>query len=233
VQVKQISESAKLSLIDKYMFATGRINLFYFFIEITPQLAKAEAITAYIIPDRLLLNTQCKEIREWLLKEQTIVELSSFDESVFESAVVDTIIMMYKNVNNHRQFLYSRPNLKLSELENNVKRKIPFSHFELSSNKQFDINFDESKSKIVSKIRNGSKLLEEVAETKDGIIQSKIPDILFLKEQKNKYCKPLLFGKDINRYELNYNDNWVNYQPDKMMEVELERNGGGLRLRKK
>lgn len=233
VQIKQIPEEDKVNYINKFKFATGRFNLFYFFIELTAQLGKNEAITAFIIPDRILLNTQCEGIREWMLKEQSIVEISSFDESVFENAVVDTIIMMYKNVSNNKLFLNSRPNLKISDLENSAKKTIPFSHFESSPNKQFDIKFDEYESILISKLRENSKRLGEISETKDGIIQSKIPDILFLKDQKNKYCKPLLFGKDINRYELNYDNNWVNYQPEKMMEVELERNGGGLRLRKK
>ena len=48
-----------------------------------------------------------------------------------------------------------------------------------------------------------------------------------------EYNVPLLFGKDINRYELNYAGNWVNYQPDEMMKIELARAGGGLRLRVK
>jgi adenine-specific DNA-methyltransferase len=85
----------------------------------------------------------------------------------------------------------------------------------------------------VDKIRENTVLLSGISDTKDGIIQSKIPDKLFLTANENEFCKPLLFGKDINRYELNYADNWVDYQPDEMMKIELARDGGGLRLRVK
>lgn len=233
VQIKQIPDEDKQNYIDKFRFATGRFNLFYFFLELTQNLSSEGAINSLIIPDRILLNTQCKEIREWLLREQNILEISSFDESVFENAVVDTIILSYQNKRKTNNYLFSRPNLKVSELVFDNKKKIPFSHFESSPNKQFDISYNIEQSNLISHIRNNSKLLGEISETKDGIIQSKIADILFLKTKENKYCRPLLFGKDVNRFELHFDNHWVNYQPEKMMEIELQRNGGGLRLRKK
>jgi hypothetical protein len=73
--------------------------------------------------------------------------------------------------------------------------------------------------------------LGQISETRDGIIQSKIPDVLFLNAKENEYCEKLLFGKDISKYELNFNNNWVNYQPEEMMKIEVKRGGGGLRLR--
>ena len=233
VQIKQISEVDKNIYVKHFKFSTGRFNLFYFFLEITENLTAKEGVTSYIIPDRILLNTQCSNIREWLLNSQTILEISSFDESVFENAVVDTIILAYRNDKNKSEYLFTRPNLKVAELQNSKKDIIPFTHFTASPNKQFSLSHDLNKSNLLNKIRLNSKILGDITDTKDGIIQSKIPDELFLKIKKNTFCKKLLFGKNINRYELNYDENWVNYQHEKMMSIELARNGGGLRLRKK
>ena len=233
VQIKQISEVDKNIYVKHFKFSTGRFNLFYFFLEITENLTAKEGVTSYIIPDRILLNTQCSNIREWLLNSQTILEISSFDESVFENAVVDTIILAYRNDKNKSEYLFTRPNLKVAELQNSKKDIIPFTHFTASPNKQFSLSNDLNKSNLLNKIRLNSKILGDITDTKDGIIQSKIPDELFLKIKKNTFCKKLLFGKNINRYELNYDENWVNYQHEKMMSIELARNGGGLRLRKK
>lgn len=83
VQVKQIEPYFKKIYHDIYEFAIGRFNLFYFFIELSKKLTKNKAITSYIIPDRLLLNTQCIELRSWLLNKQTILEIVSFDEFVW------------------------------------------------------------------------------------------------------------------------------------------------------
>lgn len=233
VQIKQIPEKDKSHYVDNYEFATGRFNLFYFFLELSKKLTTSGGVTSYIIPDRILLNTQCIEIRNWLLNEQTITEIDSFDESVFENAVVDSIIISYLNQPNNVPYIFSRPFLKVQDLKERNKIKIPTSHFISSPNKQFDLSYSEVKSKVIELIRKDSVPLGDITETKDGIIQSKIPDVLFLKKKENAHCKKLLFGKDVDKYRIEFNDNWVNYQPEKMMEIEIERGGGGLRLRNK
>ena len=225
VQIKQIAANDRLYFQQKFKFATGRFNLFYFFLEITKTLAKKEGVTAYIIPDRLLLNTQCFDLRNSLLTEQTIIEIDSFDESVFDSAVVDSIIIVYQNTKNERNSILALPNVNVSEIGNSKKIEIPITHFNASPNRQFDLNYNQEKSSLIEKIRCNTVALSKISETKDGIIQGKIPDVLFLKKEENPFCKKLLFGKDVNRYELTYENNWVNYQPDEMMKIELERVG--------
>ena len=231
VQVKQIEPYFKKIYHDIYEFAIGRFNLFYFFIELSKKLTKNKAITSYIIPDRLLLNTQCIELRSWLLNKQTILEIVSFDEFVFENAVVDSIILTYKNTINSATTLIAKNNVNLKNINTKVGINIPITYFKDSPNNQFDLNYSLSKSEILNQLLKNTIKLGEISETRDGIIQSKIPDVLFLTENENEYCEKLLFGKDISKYELNFNNNWVNYQPEEMMKIEIERGGGGLRLR--
>ena len=231
VQVKQIEPYFKKIYHDIYEFAIGRFNLFYFFIELSKKLTKNKAITSYIIPDRLLLNTQCVELRSWLLNKQTILEIVSFDEFVFENAVVDSIILTYKNTINSATTLTAKNNVNLKNINTKEGINIPITYFKDSPNNQFDLNYSLSKSDILNQLLKNTIKLGEISETRDGIIQSKIPDVLFLTENENEYCEKLLFGKDISKYELNFNNNWVNYQPEEMMKIEIERGGGGLRLR--
>lgn len=233
VQIKQIPEKDKPYYIKHYKFATGRFNLFYFFIEITEKLNKTNGISSYIVPDRLLLNTQTVELRNWLLHQQSIIELDSFDESVFDSAVVDSIILFYKNLKNASDIVFAKANVSVNEIKLKAGIQIPITYFSNSPNSQFDLNYSTGKSDLIDKIRFKTIPLGNLSETRDGIIQSKIPDVLFLSKKENKFCKPLLFGKDINKYELNYDNNWVNYQHEEMMKIELQRGGGGLRLRTK
>jgi len=233
IQIKQIPEQDKPYYIENYKFATGRFNLFYFFIEITEKLSREYGISTLIVPDRLLLNTQCFNLRDWLLNNQTIIEIDSFDESIFDSAVVDSIIIIFKNKKNLNTQVSTKANVNLYHLSSTEKTSIPTEYFKNSPNKQFDLVYSPTKEKLIKKIRTNTVPLESISDTRDGIIQSKIPDILFLNKRINPFCKKLLFGKDINRYTLIYNNNWVNYQPDEMMRIELHRNGGGLRLRTK
>lgn len=71
--------------------------------------------------------------------------------------------------------------------------------------------------------------LGKIGDVKDGIIQGKVADKLFLKKPIDKKSKPLLFGEDISKFNINFNNNWVNYKPEDMMAIEVKRRGEGIR----
>ena len=215
VQIKGIPKSIKDFYKSTFKYAIGRFNLFYFFIEIT----------------RELCNKQCGKMREDLLINQNIIEIIAFNEQVFDSAVVDAIIFTYSNNLNNDDYLLAANDLSLKEIKGFEKIKVPYEHIFGSPNNQLDINYNETISNLIKKIRIDTKNYGEICNIKDGIIQSKIPDVLFLKEKTNNKCKKLLFGKNIERFQIEWDNNWVNYDIPKMKEIEASRNGGGLRMR--
>lgn len=238
VQIKQISNQDKLRYVKKYKFATGRFNLFYLFIELASRLGHANSNSSFIVPDRILLNTQCNDIRKWLIEDQTIQEIICFDESVFEQAVVDSIILSYNNIHNMNSLgIKIKPHVKLGELYTTTANLLDYKNILNSGTHQIDVNFDQTSNNIKMKMMSNSVQLATIAEIKDGIIQSKIPDLLFLTYKKDNFCKPLLFGRDINRFEIHYNNNYVNYNETEMKNAELSRlkpgQSAGLRLRTK
>ena len=231
IQIKDIPIQDKPYYITNYEFATGRFNLFYFFIENSKRYSCKDGITSFIVPDRILLNTQTADLRNWLITNQELVNITSFDESVFESAVVDSVILTYKNCTSRTSNVLANPNINVSELKHCNPISIPIDYFKSSSNKQFDLNYSKNTFEILNKIRKNSIELGQISETKDGIIQSKIPDLLFIKDNNNDNCKPLLFGKNINSYSLNYTNDFVHYDIPLMKKYENERDGNGLRMR--
>jgi hypothetical protein len=108
---------------------------------------------------------------------------------------------------------------------------IPLSYFQLSPSAQFDLNYTNEKHSLITKVAGVSVSLGAISDTKDGIIQSKIGDDLFLTTRKNNLCKKLLIGKDVNPFVISYEDRWVDYRPDEMAALELVKGGNGLRLR--
>ncbi len=231
VQIKQIDAESKKKFSNNFKFATGRFNLFYLFIEITKKFSKDNSITSYIVPDRLLLNTQCADIRKYLLTEQNINEIIAFSELVFESAIVDSIIITYSNSKRNKDFIKVLTNCSIESLKSPKRTEIPYSHIENSPNNQLDLNYNLQISNLINKIRNNCELYGNICNVKDGIIQSKIPDLLFLKDRKDEFSKKLLFGRDIDSYKINWNSNWVNYNEIAMKSAEALRGGNGLRLR--
>lgn len=233
IQIKAIPEADRQYFTNVFRFATGRFNIFYFFIEQAGQLTKQGGLSSLIVPDRLLLNTQLKDLRQWLLDDTEIREIVSFDESVFDTAVVDSIIIIYQTTKRRSDFIYAKYKASFDDLKKRVSTKIPVSYIKLSSSIQFDLNYNPQKYQLLIKIWKRSIPLQDISDTKDGIIQSKIGDLLFLSSPINKECKKMLVGENIKKYMISYANRYVDYRPDFMMEHENNRGGGGLRLRNK
>ncbi len=234
VQIKQIPWVDKDFYQTRFKFAVGRFNLFYFFIEQSANLLKKGGLSSFIVPDRILLNTQCDALRSWLFIEKTLIEIASFCEPVFDDAVVDAVIIFFKNERTNFTDIKVKNGVSVSEVKNVEYKLIPHNYFKDSPSNQFNLNYDPTISNIINKIRKKSLELGDIAEIKDGIIQGKVKNELFLKEPIDTHSKKLLFGKDINRYHISFNDNWINYKPDEMMKLERERlagKGAGLRMR--
>jgi hypothetical protein len=235
VQIKAIPATDRRVYEKLYKFTTGRFNLFYLFIERCQLLLKRHGIAAFIVPDRLLLNTQCKAIRSWLLNDNNICELVSFADQVFETVVVDSILLLFQREQRTADFVRARRKVAQQDVHKAQAILIPVSYFELSASSQFDLNYDSSKLALYRKIRANSVELTTISETKDGIIQSKVQAELFLNAECDHNSKPLLFGRNVERYKITFDRNWVNYKPREMMALEMQRvkrgTGPGLRMR--
>ena len=176
-----------------------------------------------------MLNTQCKAIRTWLLNDNSICELVSFEDQVFETAVVDSILLSFQRQERKSDFVRARRKVAQRDVQKTKPFDIPVACFELSPSAQFDLNYDPNKLEVFKKIKANSVELGLIAETKDGIIQGKIEDHLFLTAKQDKDSKPLLFGRNVEKYKVTFARNWVNYKPGEMMRLEVKRRGTGVR----
>jgi adenine-specific DNA-methyltransferase len=233
IQIRDIDPSARRYFEEKYQFATGRFNLFYLFIEISAKLSCSGGFCALIVPDRLLLNTQCKDIRKWLLEKQTIHQIVSFNDQVFDSAVVDSILIIFQNLPMTHKEIHAKAKVSPQAIAVTPETAIPLTYLELSPSSQFDLNYSVAKYDLLKKIAASAIHLGAISDTKDGIIQSKIGNELFLTKKTNAECRKLLVGENITRYGLSFAGLWVDYRPAEMMKLERAKNGGGLRLRER
>jgi adenine-specific DNA-methyltransferase len=154
---------------------------------------------------------------------------------VFETVVVDSILLSFQRKQRKADFVRARRKVAQREVQKAPAITIPVSYFELSPSSQFDLNYDSSKLALYRKIKSNSVELARISETKDGIIQGKVEDHLFLNGRHDDDSKPLLFGRNVERYHVTSGHNWVNYKPRPMMALEMQRikqgTGPGLRMR--
>ncbi len=165
IQVKDININQKYFLTKQYDFSTGRFNLFYLFIEKTSSLLTTNGIYSMVVPDRILLNTQCKNIRSWIISKNTLKEIVSFDDYVFD-AVVDVILLTFKKTDASEDgFNYKYISYKNIQI---IKEyPIPFNYLREFPGLQFDLKYNPIKHAILKKIRSSTIKLGDISDTKD------------------------------------------------------------------
>jgi len=143
--------------------------------------------------------------------------------------VVDSIIIIYRNIKSNEGSIKAKDRVPSNLLEQISAIEIPVSYFSNSPSNQFDLSYHPFTASLLEKIRSQSVSLGGIGEIRDGIIQGKISDKLFINQPIDEKSKPLLFGKNITKYSIRFNDNWVNYKPGEMMRLEVERRGSRVR----
>lgn len=207
VQICDIPAEQRESLRGKFRFAKGRFNLYELFLELGTRLVRPGGICGWLVPDRLLRNTQSEPLREWLKTEQTLVSAEALPPGLFDDAVIHSIRLVLRCGGGGKTVQRRESSTTMSTISTDAQIQTMMRH---------------------------SAALGEIARVRDGIIQGAVGDKLFLNEAGGKEPHPLLAGRDIVRNRILGNRLWVDYDPEGMAALEQKRIGGrspGLRMR--
>ena len=218
-----------------YSFARGRFNLFSLFLEKSRFWMKKRAgCSVWLVPDRVLLNTQYRALQDFLMYEMDLFHFVSFDKPLFPSASVDPVILCYWNhppVQMEQKKVFCKKNVSLSGLVS--AEGVVLSPGELCGPSPGKV--PGKIRSLAEKIRKHSLLLGDLLQIRDGIIQGAVGDQLFLKHPSGGIpCEKLLFGRNVSRYRIDFEGNYVHYDIPCMKALEKERSSGnapGLRMR--
>ncbi|MBA4409248.1 MAG: TaqI-like C-terminal specificity domain-containing protein [Bacteroidota bacterium] len=205
------SEQMKKFLIDRYKSSMGRLNTFGFFVKLALKLSKANGLNSFIIPNTILTQEYYKKIRFDLLNESEIIEIIQFLELPFSGAVVENIILSFKN--------------KVPNKNSNVKivnstigkfitiKEIP--QFDFLNNIDFNFNIyeKEENQSIMQKFEENTMKLGEISEVNQAIALKGSRDLWVHKNKAgSNYVKILEGGKNINRYSLEWGGDYLDYK---------------------
>ncbi len=172
-------------------------------------------VFAYIIPNNWLTINSNKALREFVLKKSN-VQVVNFYKRVFESADVDSSILIFNNT-------YVAQKIKLSECieKNTIELIIETENKFFKEKKDFIINIElfknDNYAKLIEKIEENSVELKELADVKVGLkayqigkgkpLQTKYTkdNRIFHSNQKvsEAYFK-YLEGSDVKRYSITW-----------------------------
>ena len=212
VSAENIKELEKEYYRNNYKVATGRQNLYIIFYERGIELLNKNGYLSFITPYTILRNKYYMEARKYILKNSKLLKLVDFKNiTVFEEAVVDSIILILKKEQSKKYDFEKIYNIK--NFGNNEYSSRTFTIENLYLNPDFSLEISDNFA-LILKMQKNSLKLKDIIEFKQGIITGN--NKKFITNEISENTKKVITGKDFNRYFLNYNGEYVIYDVEKL-----------------
>tara|TARA_R110002049_G_scaffold101964_3_gene247251 strand:+ start:11390 stop:14584 length:3195 start_codon:yes stop_codon:yes gene_type:complete len=209
----------------KYFPLTNyKINLYVLFIERMSQIFD-KGIIHFIIPKSLLFNTYYKDIRGYLLSNTKIHEIFMISDKIFPDAEVGgSLILKYeimqevdvkepfKLISANSYFDYENQKC----IYNNISQKffLEVPHYEISPVAEGTDNLHKRLNKL--------KIIKDFYKLKNGLNPGNIKNILISDNCLTENHKPIVWGKEFNRYTINWGGQYINYDSNIAENLTLE-----------
>jgi hypothetical protein len=213
-------------LIGNYLNADYKPNLWAFFYEKGFKILKNNGIVCFIVPRTFIDNFHYAKLRIFFVKEAIIKEIVKLDYEVFNQATTGgTCICLFKK--GHIDLSQENTiTLKIYETEKQQLKqttKIIYNsqnQILIGENKAF--NFQEKHiNSLFEKIKKQGKELNYFCSVNNGVNTGNAANILLSQKQKTSNYLKILEGKDISRYHIRWNGNWINYDPSLKKTIKL------------
>jgi hypothetical protein len=205
VYIKSIVGNSTIDyIIKKYKYAEYNPNTYALFTELGTMILKTNGFLGFIIPNSWMQNKYFSNMRDFVYELQ-VNEIVYLKNTAFQE-IVETVVLIFENK--------KRISEKIKLTSEIVEDKFIFQTFDFQKYKDGYNPFIETTDSIIDKM-NIHKNLKNYAivyrglETKDNQKW-----ISFNKLDDNH--KPILLGKDVNKYSTNYSGSYVNFIKSEM-----------------
>ncbi len=205
-------------LLDRFKMSKKNPDSYIAFIEFIHKILRVRGYASYITPNTFCDLENCNDFRSWLLTNQQVYKLmqSGF---VFDSAVVDTIVLFLKNQFNSLDQI----EIIISE-NNNFTRSVN----SFKSNRLYKIDYrnTEEENDFLKNRTSSLPIFSDFLSVKAGVklyeIGKGVPSQTKITLKQKPYTKfnesgndwrPLVRGTDIGRYFLTTSHEYVKYGP--------------------
>jgi len=198
-------------------------NTYSLFIDRCTSLCKEKGLLSFIVPNTLLLNTTARRIRKKILDTFDITLLLNIKTKVFESAEVGgSLVFVFrkgKTKGNKVNLAEVKTIQDITSKRFDVK---PIDQDEYLQSDDFKFYTEVETLYIVKKMLKNSRKLGEIVDFYQGIITGN--NKKFLSHEKiNDMYKPILRGRDIDRFVLNFSNTYVLFDKEKLWSNTDER----------
>ncbi|MBL7960902.1 Eco57I restriction-modification methylase domain-containing protein, partial [bacterium] len=223
---ERLSETEKNYYIHKYSTAEYQLNTFGLFLEKAHKVARQGSLLGMIIPNYWLSTRYDLKLRKFLAIENSIVEILNV-YNVFAEATVDTVVLLSERPHKNKfpktfRIKSVDRNLKnIAERLNNVQSETwSFQHAYVVNEGSDDINVSFAKTVELSGqdtiekyfiLKFGMKPYEEGKGTPKQTRQMMQKKVYDSTKKIDKSYMPLLRARNVNRYSVNWEGDWIKY----------------------
>ena len=197
---------------EHFPLTSYKINLFVLFVERMLQKFN-NSIIHFIIPKSLLFNSFYKEIRKELLLNTTINEIYTIDEKVFDDAEVggSLLIKFTLTKSSDNKILMKTSKLKPRSENNTIKENLIQQEYFLNV-PEYEIAFhNDDENSIKEKLLKCETHINDFYNLKNGLNPGNIKNILISDTKETDLHKPIIWGKDITKYNIHWSNQYVMY----------------------
>ena len=210
---------------EHFISAGGRLNTFAIFVEQGLNLLRDGGYLGFIIHRNSIKSNYYEAFRKLILDTSSIKKIVDLKSGIFREVTGETIILILKKESNQNK----RKNNKIEVLTDIQDIDNKFSTHQVDQkffaelpNYRFNISINTNDIAILEKIRRNSIPLSEVADTKQGIIVGDEKKYVTKKPSSPNH-KKILRGRDIGKYTLNWNGEYVLYEREILVRAREQR----------
>jgi len=194
---------------------SGKINLFILFLLKSTELLKKDGLYSFIIPNGLLRTTTYDTTRKFILEHTTIERIVDLKEGVFDGVTASTIILILINNTIYKDTLVIDANYKRDNYIDETKTtRILQRNFLNNISYAFSIFVNTEEQSLFNKLNISNYYLKDIIiDIIEGIVAHKE---LISQTKINKMYKPMLEGKDIKKYKINFGGHYILFDKKKI-----------------
>ncbi|WP_141049761.1 Eco57I restriction-modification methylase domain-containing protein [Aliarcobacter cryaerophilus] len=195
-----------------YKVANGTADLYVYFYELALNMLKPNGLKGFICSNKFFRAKYGENLREYILQNTTILQIADFNGvKIFEDATVDSAITIFQKSKADKNSTFKVVDVDLINSYEMKQSDLTKTSFSFSNPKELAIKQKIEKSGIPLKdwdINIYRGILTGFNEA--FIIDKEKKDELIKQDPKSaEIIKPLVRGRDINKYSFNFADKWL------------------------
>lgn len=189
---------------------SGKINLFAVFVMKGIMLNTKNGILTYILPNNILRTTTYDLVRKYIIDNTSITQIVDLGSGIFEKVTASTIILQLNNLirtDNEVTVLTQVHDFSLRLFDTSI---IHQNQFLKNISYAFNIFGNNVVCRILQEIEHNcyhlGNICSYISPGIDGDKNKYVSD-----NMASEQYKPLLYGKNIKRYAIQFDDNYILY----------------------